>query len=137
VWWAVELLPKAGFSLERIFNRAAGSFCLPALELGLCGVVPVVLLLCKNSREQPFLLHLAGILACIGLCINRYSLVIQTEAQPVLPFAAWKFYAPSLTEWAVAGMLVSYGVILLSVSYRYLPIFTQEKTVADPPLNLR
>jgi molybdopterin-containing oxidoreductase family membrane subunit len=125
VWWAAELSPKAGFGLGQIFHVTGGSFWLPALELGLCGVVPAVLLIRRSFRERPFLLHLAGILACLGLCVNRYVLVIQTEARPVLPFASWKFYAPSLTEWAVAGMLVSYGVIVLSLSYRYLPLFSR------------
>jgi molybdopterin-containing oxidoreductase family membrane subunit len=135
LWWAFWLAPEAGFGPERIFHRAAGYFWLPALELGLCGVIPAVLLIRRSTRKRPFFLHLAGILCCLGLCINRYALVIQTEAQPVLPFALREFYTPSLTEWIVVGALLSYGVILLSLSYRYLPIFTLEKSFADPPLN--
>jgi molybdopterin-containing oxidoreductase family membrane subunit len=57
--------------------------------------------------------------------------VIQTEAQPVLPFDAWELYAPSLTEWAAAGLVVAYGVILLSLSYRCLPIFTPDEPAAE------
>jgi molybdopterin-containing oxidoreductase family membrane subunit len=44
-----------------------------------------------------------------------------------MPFDSWRLYIPSLLEWAVVGMIISYGVIVLSLSYRYLPVFAREK----------
>ncbi|MDR1243202.1 MAG: molybdopterin oxidoreductase [Deltaproteobacteria bacterium] len=130
LWWAVDMIPRAGLSFERMFHGSACGFWLLALEIGPCGAIPALLLIGKRTRERPGLLHLAGILTCLGMCINRYTLVIQTEAQPVLPFDAWELYAPSLAEWTAAGLVVAYGVILFSLSCRYLPIFTPEEPVA-------
>jgi molybdopterin-containing oxidoreductase family membrane subunit len=130
LWWAVGMIPRAGLSFEQMFHGSACSFWLLALEIGPCGAIPALLLIGKRTRERAGLLHLAGILTCLGLCINRYTLVIQTQAQPVLPFDAWELYAPSLMEWAAAGLVVAYGVILFSLSCRYLPIFTPEERVA-------
>jgi molybdopterin-containing oxidoreductase family membrane subunit len=132
LWWAKGMIPQAGLGFEQMFHSPYYSFWLLILEVGLCGVIPVILLLCKSTRKKPFLFHLAGFLTCLGLCINRYTLVIQTQAQPVMPFDSWRLYIPGLPEWAVAGMIISYGVIILSLSYRYLPVFTQEKQFKYP-----
>jgi molybdopterin-containing oxidoreductase family membrane subunit len=45
----------------------------------------------------------------------------------VLPFENWFAYLPSWQEVATTLLPVAYGVILISISYRYLPIFPQEQ----------
>jgi molybdopterin-containing oxidoreductase family membrane subunit len=126
LWWVLWMLPKAGFDFEHSsqgLHFRSINFWLLVLELIICGVLPAILLICKNTREKPVIFNLAGILSCLGLCINRYTLVIQTQAQPILPFDTWKTYTPGLIEWAVVGMIIAYGVIVLSLACRYLHIF--------------
>ena len=66
-------------------------------------------------------------LACTGVLLNRFVLTIQTLALPTLPFDEFLSYFPSWQEYAVFGAVIAYGVIVYSFSYRYLPLFPQEK----------
>jgi molybdopterin-containing oxidoreductase family membrane subunit len=43
-----------------------------------------------------------------------------------MTFEAWSTYFPSWQEIATTILPVAYGVILVLISYRYLPIFPQE-----------
>ena len=54
-------------------------------------------------------------------------MVLQVLAVPVLPFENWATYLPSWQEVATTILPVAYGIILISASYRYLPIFPQER----------
>jgi hypothetical protein len=65
--------------------------------------------------------------ACIGVSLNRWVMVLQTMAVPVLSFDTWAMYIPSWQEVATTILPLAYGVILIMISYRYLPIFPQER----------
>ena len=62
-------------------------------------------------------------------------LVLQVLAVPVLPFTGWNMYLPSWQEVATTILPVAYGIILIMLSYRYLPIFPQEQELnpIEPP----
>jgi molybdopterin-containing oxidoreductase family membrane subunit len=72
-------------------------------------------------------MYTAGILNCLGVVINRYVFTVQTLAMPMLPFDTWYSYAPNWAEWAPSVMIIAYGALVLSLSYRYLPVFPLEK----------
>ncbi|MGD8345018.1 MAG: hypothetical protein PVH53_15565, partial [Desulfobacterales bacterium] len=63
----------------------------------------------------------------LGVSLNRWVMVLQVLAVPVLPFDGWFTYLPSWQEVATTILPVAYGVIMISISYRYLPIFPQER----------
>jgi hypothetical protein len=44
-----------------------------------------------------------------------------------MSFDTWAMYVPSWQEVATTILPVAYGVILIMISYRYLPIFPQER----------
>jgi molybdopterin-containing oxidoreductase family membrane subunit len=96
------------------------------LEVVICGVVPAIILVSGKMRRNQKLLWLAVILACVGVCLNRWVMVLQVLAVPVLPFENWATYLPSWQEVATTILPVAYGIILISLSYRYLPVFPQE-----------
>ncbi len=54
-------------------------------------------------------------------------MVLQVLAIPLLPFASWNVYLPSWQEVATTLLPVALGIVLISISYRYLPIFPQER----------
>jgi len=54
-------------------------------------------------------------------------MVLQVMAVPVLPFDSWALYIPSWQEVATTLLPVAYGIILISISFRYLPVFPQEQ----------
>jgi molybdopterin-containing oxidoreductase family membrane subunit len=64
-------------------------------------------------------------------------MVLQVLAIPVLPFENWNLYFPSWQEIATTVMPVAYGIVMVSVSYRYLPVFPQEQELnpIDPPVS--
>ena len=62
----------------------------------------------------------------MGVSLNRWVMVLQVMAVPIMPFDQWALYIPSWQEVATTILPVAYGIILIMISYRYLPIFPQE-----------
>ena len=60
-------------------------------------------------------------------------MVLQVMAVPVMPFDTWALYYPSWQEVATTILPVAYGVILVSLSYRYLPVFPNEVELNAAP----
>lgn len=127
-YWAVSTAPSKGFALMDFYsnNPFYGIWILIA-EIGICGVLPALILITKRGRNNSFTLILAVLLAVIGACLNRWVLVLQVMAVPVMSFDTWVMYFPSWQEIATTVLPVAYGIILVMISYRYLPIFPQEK----------
>lgn len=124
--WATGLLPREGLTFDELFYGWVYGKWLLWAELFVCGVLPACILLVKSLRNIPFLLYGAAILDCIGVTINRYVQTVQGLAAPVMPFDEWQIYLPNWAEWAACFLVVAYAVLILSISYRYLPMFPQE-----------
>ena len=125
-WWATQTAPKMGMSFTEFFQGPYGMWLLVA-ELGVCGVLPAIILLIPKAREDDVLLIVACVLNCTGIVINRFVFTIQNLALPVLPFEELQIYVPTWTEWAPTVGVLAYGALLLSLSYRYLPMFPRER----------
>jgi len=96
------------------------------LEVVICGFVPGLMLITGKVRETEKLLVTATVLGIIGVSLNRWVMVLQVMAVPIMPFDQWALYFPSWQEIATTILPVAYGVILVSLSYRYLPVFPDE-----------
>jgi len=128
LWWAFKTAPAAGFNwMDFYSNNALYTPWILFAEIVVCGILPAVILTVKPLRERDGLLFTAVILASIGVCLNRWVMVLQVLAVPVMPFDQWALYYPSWQEVATTILPVAYGVILILISYRYLPIFPQER----------
>ncbi|MFW6081418.1 MAG: menaquinone reductase integral membrane subunit QrcD [Desulfosalsimonas sp.] len=127
-YWAMVTAPSKGFALMDFYsdNPVYGIWILIA-ELLVCGLVPALILVTRKGRENNFLLAGAMILAVIGICINRWVMILQVMAAPLLPFQDWYMYMPTWQEVATTILPVAYGAILIMLAHRYLPIFPQEK----------
>jgi len=125
-YWAVFTAPSMGFNLMDFYAGGPYGFWLVILEIGVCGILPALLLLSSKARESNAVLISACILACIGVTLNRFVFVVQTLAIPVLPFEHFYGYLPTWQEWAISAAIVGYGGIIYSLAYRYLPVFPQE-----------
>ncbi|MBW1641315.1 MAG: polysulfide reductase NrfD [Deltaproteobacteria bacterium] len=127
-WWAFHTIPHLGFTLMDFYsNNPFYGIWILILEIVVCGVIPAAILITKKGRKTPALFISALILAVLGVCINRWVLVLQVMAMPVLIFENWVMYLPSWQEVATTILPVAGGVMVISMSYRYLPIFPQEK----------
>ncbi len=127
-YWATVTAPEGGFTLMDFYsNNPMYGIWILVLEIVIGGIIPALILITKKGRRSPFLLVTAVIFGCIGVSVNRWVMVLQVMAVPVMPFDTWAMYYPSWQEVATTILPVAYGVILVALSYRYLPIFPQEK----------
>lgn len=131
-YWASVTAPSKGFRLMDFYsdNPLYGIWIL-FLEIVICGIVPALILTTKAGRRNSTARLTAIILAVIGASLNRWVMVLQVMAVPVMPFDQWVMYFPSWQEIATTVLPVAYGVILIAISYRYLPIFPQEQELND------
>jgi len=128
--WSAGILPNMGLTFDQMYNSAVGYGKIWLwLELFWFGVIPAIMLVTPAVRNRPALLYVAAIMNCLGIVINRFVFTVQALAIPVLPFDQWFSYAPNLAEWATTLMIISYGFLVMSLSYRYLPIFPQERAL--------
>lgn len=124
--WINGILPKSGLTFDQVFYGTIYGAWLFWLE-HILAIVPAILLFIPKFRNNATSYYTLFILACIGITLNRYLMTVQALAMPVLPFDSWKTYAPNWVEWGASFLVISYGAIILSLAYRYLPIFPQEK----------
>jgi Ni/Fe-hydrogenase subunit HybB-like protein len=127
IYWANVTAPSKGFTLGDFYsNNALYGYWILFAEIVLGGIVPGLILITKAGRKNPTARVIAFALGILGVCLNRWVMVLQVMAAPVMTFDRWVLYYPSWQEVATTILPVAYGVILIMISYRYLPIFPQE-----------
>ena len=137
-YWASVTAPKMGFTLMDFYTNNPGSaygIWILVTEIVICGVVPALILITDKGRKNQAMLWTAVFLGVLGVCLNRWVMVLQTLAVPMLPFTDWALYLPSWQEVATTILPVAYSIIMISLSYRYLPVFPQERELnpIEPP----
>ncbi len=128
-YWALVTAPKAGFSWTRFYTESPvyhGYWILVA-EILICGLIPGLILISQKGRHHKKIRWIAIVLVICGVCINRWTLIMQTVAMPVLPFETWELYLPSWQEVATTLIPVAMGIILIALSYRHLQLFPNER----------
>lgn len=131
--WSKEILPRFGLVFGDMFQGALYGQGLLGMEIIACGLLPCVILLIPVLRRRRRLLHCAALLACLGVFINRYVQTVQNLAVPTLPFESWTSYLPNWVEIAPCAAALAYGVIAVSLAYRWLPLFPAEVEKASTP----
>ncbi|HET6278743.1 MAG TPA: NrfD/PsrC family molybdoenzyme membrane anchor subunit [Candidatus Polarisedimenticolia bacterium] len=96
-------------------------------EIVLFGLIPAFLLIRRDEGNGTRWLVPAALLACAGVVVNRFVMTIQTLSLPTLPFESFMTYIPSWQEVAAFGGVIAYGVVLYSLSFRYLLLYPQER----------
>ena len=124
--WITDLLPRSGLTFEQMFHGWVYGKWLLWLEL-LCAALPAVFLVVPALRRIPSVFYAMLILSCVSITLNRYLMTVQALAIPVMPFDSWQTYVPNWAEWGACALVVAYSGMVLSLAYRYLPIFPQEK----------
>ncbi len=126
-YWATVTAPSMGFTWNFFYsNNPLYGYWILFAEIVICGFVPAAILIFKKGRKNPVTLWIAVILAVAGVCINRWAMVLQVMAVPVLTFESWVMYFPSWQEIATTILPVAYGIILIAIAHRYLPVFPNE-----------
>jgi Ni/Fe-hydrogenase subunit HybB-like protein len=125
--WINHTAPASGFNPFDFYSWEPFGTWLMFAEIVVCGLLPAIILLDKKRREKTAWLVPAAFLVCVGVMLNRFVFTIQTLALPTLPFDRFLSYVPSWQETATFLAVVAYGVLIYSFSFRYLPLFPQEK----------
>jgi len=129
LYWINTTAPAEGAPAYTFYtSQGFGTWILFA-EIILLGLLPAILLLIRRLRERPGVLAGAAFLACCGIVMNRFVMTIQTLALPTLPFDLLMSYVPSWQEVATFLAIVAYGVLLYSLSFRYMTLFPQERDI--------
>ncbi len=92
------------------------------VEMGLCALVPGILMLSPQFRSRKNALFAAAGVVVAGGILNRLNVSI---------FGHWSYfgpvYFPSWMEVVLSLALVSIGVVVFIVAVKYLPVFPKEK----------
>ena len=123
----VSLAAKAGAPVSSFYANQPYGYWVLITELGILGVIPAIILLNERWRQKEGLLIIACILNCAGIFMNRWIMTVQSLVVPVLPFDKVVPYHPNWVEFATTLKFVWIGAIVIMISYRYLPIFSQER----------
>jgi len=127
LYWINATAPAEGAPAYTFYtSQGFGTWILFA-EIIVLGLLPAILLLSRRLRERTPLLVGAAFLACCGIVMNRFVMTIQTLALPTLPFERLMSYTPSWEEVATFLAVIAYGVVLYSLSFRYMTLFPQER----------
>ncbi len=123
--WVYGVVPRAGLSFMDFYEGSYGIWLIIA-EIGIFGIIPAVILITPRLRERNELLIIGALMNVTGIVLNRFVFTIQTLSIPVMPFDRFMSYFPTWQEWGIAMGAIGYGILLFSLSYRYLPLFPQE-----------
>jgi len=123
--WAYGVVPQAGLSFMDFYRGPYGVWLLIA-EIAIFGIIPAFILITPKLRGRNGLLIIGALMNITGIVLNRFVFTIQTLAIPVMPLEKFMSYLPSWQEWGIAAGAIGYGILLFSLTYRYLPLFPQE-----------
>jgi molybdopterin-containing oxidoreductase family membrane subunit len=126
--WLNVTSPSVGFAPWEYYAYTPFGPWLLFAEIVVFGLLPAMLLIFGKTRARRRWLLTAAALTCGGVLLNRFVLTVQTLALPTLAFDDFLSYTPSWQEVATFGGVVAYGVIVYSLSYRYLPLFPEPFT---------
>ncbi len=124
--WIYGVAPEAGLKLMDFYKEGPYGIWMLVAEIIICGIIPAIILMIPNLRQQQSWLIFACLLNCTGVILNRFVFIIVTLAIPVMPFDRFWSYLPTWQEWGVGLAVVAYGLVVFSLAYRYLPVFPKE-----------
>ena len=128
IYWALVTAPSMGFTFMDFYSgQWYHGIWILFLEIIIGGILPGLILINPKMRANSKLLTVAIICGVIGVCVNRWVMVMLPMAMPVMTFDNWVFYIPSWQEVATTILPIALGIAIICLSYRYLPIFPQER----------
>jgi len=121
--WLNITSPSEGFAPWQFYIHKPFGTPILFAEIVVFGLLPAFLLSYRRMAAHRGWLLCGAAMACMGVLLNRFVLTVQTLAVPTLPFDEFLSYIPSWQEVASFAGVIAYGVILYSLSYRYLTLF--------------
>ncbi len=129
--WLNRTAPGSGVKPVQFYAMEPFGGWVLLAEVVAFGLLPGAILLVSGRRRSARWLLPGAFLACAGVGVNRLVMTIQTLVVPTLSFEPYLLYWPSWQEVAAFVAVIAYGVILYSLSFRYLRLFPQERELAQ------
>ena len=126
-YWTWGVASESGFHLGDFYRDGPYGWWTLILEVGVFGIIPAIILNIKAAREHEGWLMLGCFMNCVGIVLNRFVVTIVTLAIPVLPFEKFIGFMPTWQEWCIAVAIIGYAGLVITLAYRYLPVFPDEK----------
>jgi Ni/Fe-hydrogenase subunit HybB-like protein len=111
----------------RLLTRGQLSFNFWIMDIILGIIVPMVILINKRTRSQPFWRMLAMLLVVAGVAAFRWDtnlsgLLIVLSYLPGAPSMGYTTYRPSSIELLSGAGIISFGLLAFSLAVRYLKV---------------
>jgi formate dehydrogenase iron-sulfur subunit len=129
-FWALlayEAFRVGDLAVRGALRSSPSGFGLLAVELGLGGLLPLVLLGSAKLRARSAALFTGALLSVLGVVLNRVSCVaLGMELRGPMPQLAASSYSPSWAEWGISIGLVAATIFLFGWGVRNLPVLPKE-----------
>ncbi len=125
--------PSVSESFSLLAQQTPYNFSFWVFEIILGVALPAVLFLAPRFNRNPVYLVIGAIFAVIGVVVNRWNVTVGGLFVPLSysPGTLYQLqpgkYFPALPEWGVALGIIGYGLTMLTLGIRYLPLFTHEE----------
>jgi molybdopterin-containing oxidoreductase family membrane subunit len=124
-------------SVSQAFNMLAQqtpynlTFWMSEIVFGV--VIPAILFLTPRFNRNPGYLVIGAFLAVVGIVVNRWNVTVGGLFVPLSysPGTLYQLpagkYFPGMPEWGIALGIIGYGLTMLTLGIRYLPLFPKEE----------
>jgi len=130
--------PSVSEAFNLLSQQTPYNFSFWVFEIILGVVLPAILFLTPRFNRNPGYLVIGAIFAVIGVTINRWNVTVGGLFVPLSysPGTLYQLapgkYFPGLPEWGIAVGIIGYGLTMLTLGIRYLPLFGKEdNSLAD------
>jgi Ni/Fe-hydrogenase subunit HybB-like protein len=125
--------PAVNEALYMLRQQTPYNFSFWVVEILLGIAVPAILFISSRFNRNPANLVLGAGLAVIGVIINRWNVTVSGLFVPLAysPGVLYKLppgrYFPNLPEWGIACLIIGYGLLMLTLGFKFLPLFEKEE----------
>jgi formate dehydrogenase iron-sulfur subunit len=100
-----------------------------AAEILIGGVLPLILLARRSSRNRREVLFAGALLAVLGIVYNRVNVVLFAMTfKGRMPWVGPQSYAPSIFEWGISIGLIAATVFLFGLGARLMPVLARAES---------
>lgn len=126
--------PTISAALNLLNQQTPYNFAFWVGEIILGIIVPAILFLTPRFNRNPGYLAIGAALAVMGVITNRWNTTVTGLFVPLAysPGTMYQLepvrYFPNLVEWGVIIGIIGYGLTMLTLGVRFLPLFPKEES---------
>lgn len=125
--------PAVNEALHMLNQQTPYNFGFWFFEIIMGILIPVILFLHPRFNKQPVALVMGALAAIVGVVINRWNVTVSGLYVPLSYSPGTQYvldpvsYWPSLAEWGVVMGILGYGLLMLTLGLKFLPLFPKEE----------